>query len=261
METADPTPPFTPQDYLRAQALLLRVERLNAMSSLGSGVAHDLKNLIGVVKNYALLMDQDLKDGRGAEPGDVDAILEASGQAVAVAQALMTFGGRDEDPDQDFDLAERLVRVGRILAPVMPPAVRVATELGEGPFPLRGDPRRVDQVFVSLGLNALEAMPTGGTLTLRLARELEGDRPWARWEVVDTGFGVPAEMADKVFLPFVTTKPESGSGLGLAAVRAVVRHFRGRVDLGPAPGQGTCVTVRLPLERRIVARGGGEGPN
>ncbi len=232
-----------------AHALLLRTERMNTMTSLGSGLAHDLKNLVGVVKNYAMLMKQDHQEGRGVDPGDLDAVEEAAAQAADLAHQLMSFGRGEEAEDQDFDAGARAGEVASLLRVVLPPHLDLEVEVGAEPLPLRGDPHKVDQMLVNLVLNAAEAMPEGGALRVAARRDrFDHGAAAALITVEDTGPGMSPEVLDHLFKPFNTTKgPEGGNGLGLASVKGLVDGMRGKLEVRSAPGQGTRVALRLPL--------------
>jgi signal transduction histidine kinase len=118
-----------------------------------------------------------------------------------------------------------------------------------GETAVRGDPQRLEQLLLNLALNAAEAMPEGGTLTLRVRGE--GGRVVA--EVEDTGVGIPADAVEKVFLPFYSTKP-TGTGLGLALAARIVAAHEGTVNVKSEPGRGTILRISLPAAEAPPAR-------
>jgi signal transduction histidine kinase len=125
--------------------------------------------------------------------------------------------------------------------------IEVRRETPDAPLLLRGVSTQLQQVVVNLCANALDAMPGGGTLTVRLDRVASEGRPWGRIEVVDTGAGIPAEIRDRIFDPFFTTKePGRGTGLGLAIASEIVRRHHGRIDFESEAGKGTRFRVLLP---------------
>lgn len=232
-----------------AQSLLLRTERLNGLASLGAGLAHDLKNLLGVMKNYAVLVGQDLAEGRPIQPSDLEAIQQAAEQAGALANQLMAFGREDMEGETSFDLRERLKQLISMLRAALPAYISLEVRLPEGPLVLPGDPTRMDQVIVNLVLNARDAIDGSGRILVEVqACTLPGDRAGALLVVSDSGCGMSEEVQARIFEPFYTTKPlGSGTGLGLASVRSLVQLMEGEIEVHSVVGRGTTFLLRLPL--------------
>jgi signal transduction histidine kinase len=141
--------------------------------------------------------------------------------------------------------AERLLR--RDLAA----AVRLETRFAHGAWRLQGDAEQLSDILVSLGRNARDAMPDGGTLTIATARHTGDDgREFVRFDVVDTGHGIRAEILPRIFDPFFTTKPVGqGTGLGLSVSQRIVERHRGTIDVTSEPGRGTTFHIRLPVRQ------------
>ena len=139
------------------------------------------------------------------------------------------------------------------LVPDMGRAVHVEVVAARGVVPAMADPKLLEHVLLNLVVNAWQAMPGGGDLTLRIAADEQPE--WVRLEVADTGCGIPEEHLERVFEPFFTTKAQGqGTGLGLAIVDRIVRQHGGRVGLASTPGVGTTVTIWL----RAASAVGGE---
>ena len=238
------------RDLEQAQDLIMRTERMNALATLGAGLAHDLKNHLGVMKNYAILISQDLLQGRPMEPSDLEAIQTAADQAGVLATQLMAFGREEGTPEEGaFDLRERLEHLLDLLRSALPAYVAL-----EGRFPVRdlrmaNDPTRLDQMVVNLVLNARDAIHGSGRILVEAqACTLADGRPGALLLVSDSGSGMSEEVQARIFEPFFTTKASGhGTGLGLASVRSQLQQMGGEIEVHSVQGRGTTFLLRLPL--------------
>ncbi|HJV90887.1 MAG TPA: HAMP domain-containing sensor histidine kinase [Holophagaceae bacterium] len=237
------------RDLEEAQALLLRTERMNALASLGAGLAHDLKNLLGVMKNYALLVGQDLSEGRPIQAGDLEAIQEASDQAGQLANQLMAFGREEADASLSFDLRARLKQLVTMLRAALPAFIALEVRLPAGPLTLPGEPTRVDQLLINLVLNARDAIEGSGRILVEAQGcTLADGRPGALLVVSDSGIGMSEEVQARIFEPFFTTKAVgSGTGLGLSSVKSIVELMGAEVEVHSVVGRGTTFLLRFPL--------------
>ena len=230
-----------------AQDLLLRTERLNTVAVLGAGMAHDLKNLLGVVRLRADLLSEHL---HAVEPDlhpEIQGLVRASPQAESLLLDLLAVGRGHGSAPEPMDLGQRVNQLGTLLRAALPPAIRLAVEIPAHPAIIESHPGRVDQMVVNLVLNARDAMPEGGTLRLRVALATEGDHPMAELAVSDTGVGIPEPIQARIFEPFFTTKaPGRGTGLGLASVVQTVADLHGTLSLASEPGRGSTFTLRFP---------------
>lgn len=237
------------KELSHAQDVMVRTERMNAMATLGAGLAHDMKNLIGVVRNYALLVHRDIQEGRPVEMEDLEAIQMASGQAVELANQLMNYGRNEEEHDEPFDLTLRLAQLGAMLQAILPAGVTFILELPNEPMILKENPFHIDQMIVNLVLNARDALPEGGII--RVEARLEEGKDGRRGvclEVEDNGTGIAPDVKAHLFEPFFTTKPSGhGTGIGLASVKAALRGFGGQIKVVSEAGQGTQFILWLPL--------------
>ena len=226
------------------QTAVLRTQKLNLMATLGAGLAHDLKNLLSVVRLSSSYLEEELAEGRQLTVQDLSQLRTASDQANALVTNLMAYGRREEAQPACFDLNEQILAMAPLLERLATRSVRVTLALDPVFLPLEVDPTRVEQVLLNLVLNARDAMPAGGRLRI-LTRRHEDQ---AVLEVADTGTGMAPETLDRLFQPFFTTKaPGQGTGLGLASVKAMVEACLGTIAVASEPGQGTTFTVHLPL--------------
>jgi signal transduction histidine kinase len=238
----------------KAQAVLLRTERMNTLATLGAGLAHDLNNLLGVIRNSAELMEMELEEGQTPGPQDLTRILEASSKAGSLTQRLMAFV-RQEPGLQAVtrsDLSEALASMQAFLRLLLPRNIELSLDLDPSTCPTEVDTAVLEQILVNLVSNAKDAMPDGGRVSLRLRPSTSpAGHPTTLLEVHDTGPGIPVELQSVIFDAFFTTKPEGkGTGLGLASVRTLMVALGGSVDVESLPGQGT--TFRLGFPKNAV---------
>ncbi len=226
------------------EAQLLQAQKLEAVGRLAGGVAHDFNNLLGVVTGYADLIVARLPDGD--ELRDYAAEITRAGMRGAdLTRSLLAFSRDQAVAAEDVDVRDVLSDLGRLLERLVPGRILLRVDTGSQPAVVHVDVSRLGQVIVNLVVNAVDAMPSGGTLGVRLAC----DDDTIRLEVEDTGEGIPPDDLDRVFEPFYTTK-ESGSGLGLSTVHGIVEQAGGIVSIASDLGRGTLVTVRLPRVQR-----------
>lgn len=241
---------ITERRHLRER--LLRRARMEDVGRLAAAAAHDFDNvLFGIGLHARLLADGESREDRVA---DLDRIIEAAERGNALVRQLLDVGRSSDAPAQPVDLVVLVRRLEAVLARLAGPGVDLRVRAGADPVRASIDPGTVEQILCNLVLNARDAMPDGGRLTIEVDEvEVEpGHRPapgpHARIAVHDTGTGMTPEVAAHAFEPFFTTKLEGeGSGLGLASVRHLVRAARGEVDLHTAAGAGTTVELLLPL--------------
>ncbi|GMV06428.1 MAG: hypothetical protein AMXMBFR53_27040 [Gemmatimonadota bacterium] len=242
---------------LALEAQLHETQRLEALGRLAGGVAHDFNNLLTVVKTSAELALRTMADDREAAT-EVREIQSAADRAAALTRQLLAFGRRQTFSIEVLDLGEVVDGTRRMLGRVIGEDVELVLERPEGLWPVLADRGQVEQILVNLAVNARDAMPDGGRLTMTLANvELRDDAPvhggatppgpYVVLEVSDTGHGMDDETLARAFEPFFTTKPEGkGTGLGLSTVYGIVRQSGGYVWLYSEPDRGTTARVYLP---------------
>jgi signal transduction histidine kinase len=228
----------------RLHDMFVQAEKLSAMGLLAAGVAHELNNpLAQIIGSCELALSQVPKGGIAAE--NLKAIERASKRCRDLVKDLLQFARKDEPAAGSFELGACLNAALDLLEPqARLRGVTVARELRAAPARLRGRQNHLEQVLVNLFNNALDAMPSGGRLTVRSGPD---DGPAARIDVIDTGAGIPDEARERLFEPFFTTKaPGKGTGLGLFLSRKIVAAYGGELRVESAPGRGTTFSVILP---------------
>lgn len=228
----------------RARTALLRGETLASMGRMAAGIAHEIRNPLGIIKNSAQLLRRELQE-RGEDTDVVDFIPEEIDRLNDTLTAYLDFAREAPLRLEPVDLVGLLRRTLRLMhADLERSSVSVTHNLDEvQSAEVEADPRRLQQVFLNLLLNALQAMPEGGALELRLEPGPTG----CRIQVRDDGQGIDPRRLEDIFEPFSTTR-EKGSGLGLFIVRRIVEEHRGRIEVESEPGRGTTFTLELPRE-------------
>ena len=225
----------------RAEAAVQRAETLAAMGRMAAGIAHEIRNPLGIINATAARLKKRY-DNPAAPDERFGYIAEEVERLNAILTGYLNFA-RDEPSEQrPLDLVAVVERSLRWAAPELEAnAVQAALDLPAS-CPVSGDAQRLQQLILNLVLNAVQAMPQGGRMAIRLATH-DGR---ACLTMDDTGPGFPPGARQRFFEPFVTTK-EKGSGLGLAIARRIVEEHAGRITLGDAPHGGARVEIELPL--------------
>jgi nitrogen-specific signal transduction histidine kinase/ActR/RegA family two-component response regulator len=238
--------------------------KMEAVGRLAGGIAHDFNNLLTAIRGYTDLMLSQ-QSGAGRNEDDLQEIARAADRAAALTRQLLTFSRQQVIQPKLVDLNTVVEECRGMLARL----VRADTELtllatGEPAWVL-ADPVQIHQVIINLVVNAQDAMPNGGRLTLETGR-LEvgpgsteplvalGTGPYVTLRVTDTGRGMNPEIQAHIFEPFFTTKPPgSGTGLGLSTVYGIVEQSGGRIGFRSAPAEGTSFVVYLPEQPATAA--------
>jgi two-component system cell cycle sensor histidine kinase/response regulator CckA len=234
-----------------------RQEQLAAVGRLAAGIAHDFNNLLqGIMSFSELLLGR--PDMPEAAKKNLDLICQLGERAASITHQILDFTRQSTPEKQPLDLVPLVEEVGCILRDTTPAKIEFAVEREPGEMHIHADSTQIQQVLVNLSINARDAMPDGGTLTLRLSRFVlqPGVPPpcaelspgeWIRLEVCDTGIGIPPQILPHIFEPFFTTKEaKGGSGLGLAQAYGIVRQHDGYIDVETEEGRGTTFTIYLP---------------
>ena len=242
-----------------AEARSREAQKLEAMGRLTGGVAHDFNNVLHVIRSGVAEASGRLSPGHEALDCLRDIELAADRAARMVAQ-LLAFGRRQALSPIAVDLDALVGETVRMIRPLLGPRVQVELQTGSGARRIRADPAMVEQVVMNLALNARDAMPGGGRISLRTDHcVLTAERAQAlgtapgehvRLAVEDEGTGMSPEVRARLFEPFFTTKGSAeGTGLGLATVYGVVAQHGGAIDLSSEVGVGTCFDVYWPIAR------------
>lgn len=224
------------------EARLRQSEKLELMGQLARGVAHDLNNLLAVVQVAArgLREPQSTRD-RDELLDDLDDVAERS---TRLTRQLLAFNRQREVRVERVDVNQLARDTGELFRRLLPMGVTLSLEVCDGPLLVAGEQALFEQALLNLLVNARDAMPAGGLLTLRTVRD--GDR--ARVSVSDTGTGIPPDVLERIFEPLFTTKAEGhGTGIGLATVKNVVEQHDGEVLVDTELGKGTTFTLVFPV--------------
>jgi signal transduction histidine kinase len=232
----------------RAQVLLLRTERMNSMATLGAGLAHDMNNLLSAIQSRAELVIIDLDEGRLPDRKDMVRVLEAARLVASLSGRLMAMGRQDHEPPRALDLKDELQAIQPLLQVLLPRHQTLKLGSLSGMMPFLGTHGMLEQILVNLISNARDAMPSGGTITLRARAPRPEERPMGPLlEIEDTGSGIPEDLQSHLFQPFFTTKASgSGTGLGLASVKSLLEKMGGTIHFTTQVGRGTTFQIRLP---------------
>ncbi len=249
------------QEALRQSGEQLRqAQKMEAVGRLAGGVAHDFNNLLTAILGYAELLGLRTDLAPSARQ-NVETIQKAGRQAAAVTHQLLAFSRKQILQPRVIDLNALILDFEKILRRVIGEHIELRNAPQAANARVRADPNQIEQVVLNLGVNARDAMPKGGQLTIRTANveftaadahrqspDMEAG-PYVLLEVSDTGHGMDEETKTRIFEPFFTTKgPGKGTGLGLSTVYGVVRQSGGTVCVDSAPGAGCTFRVYLPLE-------------
>jgi signal transduction histidine kinase len=222
----------------RVEAKLQQVQRMEALGQLSASVAHDFNNLLTVISTSAYML-RDRKDTRA-----LDDIEHAASRAAALTRELVTFGRGAPRAVGTVDLGELVGTSRGMLARLCGTAIKLEVKLPSTPVMVRGSAAQLEQILMNLVVNAIAAMPAGGSIVV----ELTTSEKRATLSVADTGVGIDPAIVDRIFEPYFTTKAAGeGTGLGLATVYGNVRSLDGDINVESALGSGTTFTATFPL--------------
>jgi PAS domain S-box-containing protein len=235
----------------------MRAQRMESLGTLAGGIAHDLNNSLAPI----LLVTGLLRMQYPNETKLIDAVEASTSRGADMVRQLLTFA-KGVDGERLLVCPRRLLtEMSNIIQGTFPKNIELRTEYANNLNAILGDATQLHQVLLNLCVNARDAMPDGGTLTLE-ARNLEVDSTFAStvpdakpgryvvWRVADTGTGMPPEILDRIFEPFFSTKgPDKGTGLGLSTVIGIVKSHGGFVQIYSVPGQGSTFTIYLPADQ------------
>ena len=249
------------RDKLERQ--LHQSQRLESLGQLAGGVAHDFNNLLGVISNYAAFAAKQV--ARQAPAGqwqsisdDIEQVQMAAGRAAALTHQLLAFARQEVIQPRALNLNDIVIGVEQLLLRTLGEHVELITDLACDLPLVLADSGQIEQVLVNLAVNARDAMPGGGKLTIQTTSAQVGEPaaaqsglhpgPYVMLKVSDTGCGIPRDVLDRVFEPFFSTKPKGeGTGLGLATVYGIITQAGGNVRIYSEPGIGTTLTAYLPV--------------
>jgi two-component system, cell cycle sensor histidine kinase and response regulator CckA len=247
------------QEKLRLSEEQLRMsQKLEAVGQLAGGIAHDFNNLLTVIRGYSELVLNRLNESDDNRP-KIEEIKRAADRASTLTHQLLAFSRKQVLQPKLFDLNHLVTDISKMLRRLIGENIEMTTIIGPD-APINADPGQIEQVLMNLVVNARDAMPKGGRITVETAR-IEIDAayasthlsvqpgPYVMLAVSDTGSGMDGETRKHIFEPFFTTKEQGkGTGLGLSTVYGIVKQSGGNIWLYSEPGQGTVFKVYLPAE-------------
>jgi len=236
-----------------AEGALRQAQRLEALGQLTGGVAHDFNNLLMIISGSVARLRADLTDAKYTRIFDM--IATATQRGETLTRQLLTYSRQQTLTPQVIDMSERLPLIRDLLTRSLSSDIDIKVDVPNGICAIRVDPGEFELAILNLAVNAKDAMPNGGTLSIRAkAVTLKGEASedglsgdYVAIRVADTGHGVPAEILTRVFEPFFTTKEVGkGTGLGLSQVYGFARQSGGTATISSAEGRGTAITIYLP---------------
>ena len=237
-----------------ARAALVQSQKLQALGELTGGIAHDFNNLMTVVAGSAdfLLRKPDLPDAKRKQY--LEAIAETAERATTLTNHLLAFGRRQPIKPEVLDLNLRLDAVAEVLSRTLGSSVNVTLDLAPEPCRVEIDSAQLETAILNAAVNARDAMPDGGTLTLSTKAMREDGSEFIELSIRDTGEGMPPDVIERAFEPFFTTKEVGkGTGLGLSQIHGFAARAGGRAEIESQLGEGTTITFVLPRTDKEVA--------
>jgi two-component system cell cycle sensor histidine kinase/response regulator CckA len=235
---------------LLLEAQLRQSQKLEALGQLAGGVAHDFNNVLAAIMGYAQLLIDDLATD-DHQQHDLHQIVKAAERAAAITRQLLAFSRQQAATANRIDLVEAVHDLTGMLRALLPATIglRVSPDRGASAVMVLADRGQLDQVIMNLAVNARDAMPDGGALSIDVGTRTSDEADHAALlRVSDNGIGMSHDVQARAFEPFFTTKPPGkGTGLGLATVYGIVHQHSGSIEIASAVGEGTTVTVRLPI--------------
>ncbi|NJK88752.1 MAG: response regulator [Myxococcales bacterium] len=242
------------------ESRLAHGQKMEALGTLAGGVAHDFNNLLGVIMSYADFVREALPPGSSAVE-DANEIMRAANRSASLTTQLLAFCRKQHIEPRDIDAARVVADLEKMLRRLIGEDIELETRLGLDLPSVYIDPRQLEQAVLNLAINARDAMPKGGKLTIDVdSRRAEPDLvgyfgvipegEYVSIKVQDSGHGMDDDVRSKLFEPFFTTKgPGQGTGLGLATVYGVIKQADGHLLLKTAVRDGTTIEMLLPVSQ------------
>ncbi|MGH2960562.1 MAG: ATP-binding protein [Solirubrobacterales bacterium] len=253
------------RNELELRLELDQVRRMESLGQLAGGIAHDFNNLLGVIINYAEFAAAELEDLPHVRD-DLEQIQSAAHRAAALTNQLLVFSREGDTDQRPLQLNASLEDLEKLLRRVLGEHIDIETNLDPELWNVVADPTQIEQIVINLAVNARDAMPDGGSMSIEtknveLDEEavaellgIESPGHFVRMTVSDTGSGMSPQTLERAFEPFFTTKPQpEGTGLGLATVYGAVRSHGGDIALRSELGAGTTVEIHFPASELTAA--------
>ena len=241
-----------------AESQLRQAQKMEAIGQLSGGIAHDFNNMLSVISGSLELIKRRVTSGDYSIERYLTAALEASKRSAALTQRLLAFARRQPLAPQSVDANRMIANMSDLLRSTLGEQIQIETVKAGGLWTTKADPHQLENAILNIAINARDAMPGGGKLTIETAnayldeayaQDNDDVEPgqYVMVAITDTGIGMTAETISRVFDPFFTTKPAgTGTGLGLSQVFGFVKQSRGHIKIYSEPGAGTTIKVYLP---------------
>ncbi len=233
---------------------LIQAQKMEAIGRLAGGIAHDFNNLLTAIMGNAEIALKTIGEGSGIDE-NINDILVTAIRAAELTKQLLAFSRRQVIQPVPIDINVFLSRVERMLRRIIGETITLHIRRRSDNAFVKADPTLMEQVIINLVVNARDAMPGGGTITIVLSHEIVtgvyGSVPagdYIRIDVIDTGIGIDRDLLEKIFDPFFTTKGEKGTGLGLSTVYGIMRQNEGYITVRSEKGEGSTFTIFLPRD-------------
>ena len=243
----------------RLQTHLFHAQKMEAIGTLVGGIAHDFNNMLQIIIGYSDLI---LMDTKKTDPvySDIQSIIRTSKEGAELVRRLLLFGQESSISKEPLDLNHLIKQLNLIMSHTLPKAAQVELDPTSEPALIHGDRNQIEQTVMNLVINASEAMPEGGRITIQTrnvvldddyCRSFYGVKPgkYAELLIADTGRGMDSSTLEKIFEPFFSTKERGsirGTGLGLSVVQGIVESHGGHIKVESQPGKGTEFRIYLP---------------
>lgn len=253
----------TVRKHLEAQ--LYHAQKMEAIGSLTGGIAHDFNNILTAIMGYSLLALSMLPNGSPLRK-NIESIRQAGEKASALTRQLLAFSRKQALNMQPVNLCTIVAGMENMIRRLMGAGIELNVCFRTADAWFMGDLTQLDQVLLNLAVNARDAMPRGGLITIVIdavcvgpdsTKQFQGARPgkYVRMSVADRGEGIPREVLDKIFEPFFTTKAQGkGTGLGLATVYGIIRQHGGHICVESQDGCGTTFRILLPAVKHVIEK-------
>jgi len=252
---------FADQTQVKLQeSRLQQTQKLEAIGQLAGGVAHDFNNILAIMEGYARMTESAWKRGDDISQ-NLKKIYQAIQRGSGLTRQLLTFGRHRISEDATVNLCAQLKEIGGMLIPLLGVNIVLDLKLPNHPLYIKSTADIVSQIVMNLSINARDAMPNGGTITIEAKNNNDG---CAVLKISDTGTGIPPEVLQKIFDPFFTTKEQGkGTGLGLSMVYGLVQQMKGELNVDSEVGKGTTFTIWIPEteapeEFRVITKNNGK---
>ena len=241
-----------------SEAQVRQLQKMEAIGQLTGGIAHDFNNMLAIVLGSLRLLQRRLDRGESNVQKYIDAALQGAERAAKLTSRLLAFARQQPLAPEIIDVGRTVAGMGEILRSTIPETIEIETVLAGGLWRTNVDPQGLESVIINLAVNARDAMPQGGHLTIETANTYLDEAycaahaeatpgQYVMIALTDTGVGMTAEIAARAFDPFFTTKATGdGTGLGLSQVYGFIKQSGGHVKLYSEPDQGTTVKLYLP---------------